>query len=326
MLAYQVLDHNKPAQLRDIPRPIPGPGQVLLEIAACGVNFADLLMERGEYQEIPTLPFTLGMELAGTVISVGQGVTSHKPGNRVATYCGHGGMAEYGSFDAKQCVPIPDEMPFDDAAALQVAHGTSHLALCHRARLQANETLLVLGAAGGVGLSAIEIAKLLGARVIAVARGAAKLEIARKAGADHLINSETDDIREIVKSLGGADVVYDPVGGEAFTAALRACNPEARILTIGFASGQVPQIPANIILVKNITVMGFYWGGYLKFNAAALRDSQTQLMKWYAKGKLRPHISHTRPLTQAAQALDLLRTRKSTGKIVIRPQPASAGA
>ena len=326
MRAFLVTDHKKPAKLQDIARPEPGPGQVQVKIAACGVNFADLLMAKGEYQDTPPLPFTLGIELAGTVTKLGRGVNQLTIGDRVAVYSGQGGMAEFGCFAVDQCIPLPASMSFDDAAAFQVAFGTSHLALHHRARLQPGETVLVLGAAGGVGLSAIRIAKLLGARVIAVARGAAKLKVAGDAGADHLINSEVDNIRDTVRTLGGADVVYDPVGGEAFTAALRACNPEARILTIGFASGQVPDIAANILLVKNLTVIGFYWGGYLKFNGAALHNSLTELFGWYEQGKLRPDISQRMPLEKASDALEMLRSRRSTGKIVIRPQPSSIGA
>lgn len=326
MRAFQVTDHANQPRLRDIPHPVPEPGQVQVKIAACGVNFADLLMVSGDYQDTPTHPFTLGIELSGTVTAPGDGVTNLKSGDRVAVYSGQGGMAEYGCFAAHRCLPVPDAMTFDDAAAFQVAHGTSHLALDHRAKLQSGETIVVLGAAGGVGLSAIQIAKLMGARVIAVARGQAKLDIAKSVGADHLIDSETDDIKTAIRAFGGADVVYDPVGGDAFTAALGGCKPEARVLTIGFASGQVPKIAANILLVKNITVIGFYWGGYLKFNAPALRASLKILMDWHAQGKLRPHISHILPLEQASEALDLLRTRQSTGKIVIRPQPATPAA
>ena len=326
MRAFQVTDHTEQPSIWDIPRPEPEPGQVQVKIAACGVNFADLLMIKGKYQDTPPFPFTLGIELSGVVTACGLGVADLKTGDRVAVYSGQGGMAEFGCFAAEQCLTLPDSMSFEDAAAFQVAHGTSHLALGHRAAMKPGETIVVLGAAGGVGLSAIQIAKLMGARVIAVARGQAKLDIARTAGADHLIDSDKGNIKTDIKSLGGADVVYDPVGGDAFTAALGACKPEARILTIGFASGQVPQIAANILLVKNVTVIGFYWGGYLKFNAPVLRSSIKTLLDWYAQGKLRPHISHTLPLERAPEALELLRTRRSTGKIIIRPQPAPPAA
>ncbi|SFS02921.1 NADPH:quinone oxidoreductase family protein [Yoonia litorea] len=319
MRAFQVTSFDAPPEVVELPDPEPKPGEVLLDISACGLNFADLLMSTGRYQDTPEPPFTLGMEVCGTVAALGEGVTEPAIGTRVAVFGGQGGLAEKGCFPAALCRPVPDTMDDTSAAAFMVAYGTSHLVLTRRARLQEGETLLVLGAAGGVGLTAIEVGKALGARVIAVARGADKLEVAKAAGADHLIDSDTDDIKAAVKALGGADVVYDPVGGDAFKAALGACNREARVIVIGFASGDVPQIPANILLVKNITVIGFYWGGYLKFNAEALSDSLAELMEWHALGKLKPHVSHTLLLTDAAEALDLLRTRKSTGKVVVTP-------
>ena len=204
-----------------------------------------------------------------------------------------------------------------DAAAFLIAYGTSQIALDYKARLQPAERLLVLGASGGVGLTAVELGKLMGAEVVACARGQDKLEICRKIGADHLIDSDTDDIRAVVKSLGGADVVYDPIGGDQFKAALRACNPGARLLPLGFASGEVPQIPANILLVKNLTVLGFYIGGYAKLDPSVLTNSFRALTDWYVAGKLKPHVSHVLPLEKANEALDLLRTRQATGKVVI---------
>ncbi len=319
MRAFQVSSFATDPGLVEAPTPAPLAGEVLLDIAACGLNFADLLMAQGHYQDTPTPPFTLGMEVCGTVIAQGPGVDTPAVGTRVAVFGGQGGMAEKGVFPAALCRTVPATMDDQTAAGFMVAYGTSHLALARRAQLQPGETLLVLGAAGGVGLTAVEIGKAMGARVIAVARGPEKLAIAKAAGADHLIDSMTDDIKTAVKALGGADVVYDPVGGAAFKAALGACNREARVIVIGFASGEVPQIPANIILVKNITVIGFYWGGYLAFNPEALTESLAVLMQWHAEGKLHPHISHVLPLDQAADALDLMRTRKSTGKVVVTP-------
>jgi NADPH2:quinone reductase len=321
MKAFAISDFGTAPSLVDLPMPQPGPGEVRVRIAACGLNFADLLMIEGRYQERPTPPVTLGMELAGVVDALGPGVSAPAIGTRVAVYAGHGGLAEMGCFAADRCVPLPETMsetmPMTEAAGLLIAHGTSHLALKRRARLQKGETLLVLGAAGGVGLTAVEIGKLMGARVIACARGADKLAVAQAAGADHLIDSDNEDIRDVVKSLGGADVVYDPVGGDQFRAAFRATNPEGRILTIGFASGDVPQIPANILMVKNIAVIGLNLGGYLTFAPHAMADSFAQLFEWYAQGQLRPHISATFPLEQAATALETLRGRKSTGKLVV---------
>lgn len=319
MRAFQVLPDAQPAAIRTVDTPEPKEGEVRLEIGACGLNFADLLMIKGEYQDTPEPPFTLGMEVAGTIEACGPGVDKALLGRRVAVFGGQGGLADYGCFPADRCVTLPDAMPFTDAAAFQVAYGTSHVALDHKARLQPGETLLVLGAAGGVGLTAVEIGKQMGATVIACARGADKLAVAEKAGADHLIDAKTEDIRERCKALGGLDVVYDPVGGDQFKAAFRACNPEARILTIGFASGEVPQIPANHLLVKNISVLGLYWGGYLKFRPQVISDSLATLFGWYADGKLKPHVSHTLPLEQTLDGLELLRTRKSTGKVVITP-------
>ncbi|WP_323771032.1 NADPH:quinone oxidoreductase family protein [Antarctobacter sp.] len=317
MRAYYLTDHDSPPSLSEIAVPEPGPGEIRLRIAACGLNFADLLMQKGTYQDTPALPFVLGMEVSGIVDALGPDVDSFKPGDRVAVFGGKGGLAEYGCFPASRAVHLPDSMGWVDAAAFQIAYGTSHVALDHRARLQPGETLLVLGAAGGVGLTAVEIGKLMGARVVACARGADKLAAAKTAGADHLIDASDADIRAEMKALGGADVVYDPVGGDQFQAAFRSCRPEARILTIGFASGEVPQIKANHLLVKNLSVMGLYWGGYLGFRPEVLTGSLAQLMAWHAEGRITPHVSHVLPLDRAAEGMELLRTRKSTGKVVI---------
>lgn len=318
MRAFRVESANQPAVLTTIAVPEPGPHQVRIDIHACGLNFADLLMQKGTYQDTPQVPFTLGMEVAGVINAVGSAVDGLRIGDRVAIFCGQGGLAEQGVFDAVRVVRIPDAMPFEHAAAFPVTYGTSHMALGHRARLQPGETLLVTGAAGGVGLTAVEIGKLMGAKVIAHARGADKLAVAQDAGADHLID-DSEDLRARVLDLGGADVVYDAVGGAAFKAAFRACRPEARLLPIGFASGEVPQIPANHLLVKNLTVIGFYIGGYLKFRPDVVADSMATLMGWYLDGKLKPHISNVLPLDRAAEGLDLLRRRASTGKVVITP-------
>lgn len=319
MRAFHVHSIQAPPGLTEVDVATPAQGEVLLDIHACGLNFADLLMAKGTYQDTPPVPFTLGMEVCGTVIATGPDVVTPAIGTRVAAFGGSGGLADKGVFPAALCHGVPANMPSEVAAGFMVAYGTSHLALTRRARLQAGETLLVLGAAGGVGLTAIEIGKALGATVIAVARGADKLAIAQDAGADHLIDSDDQDVKAVVKALGGADVVYDPVGGDLFDAALRACNREARVISIGFASGTVPQIPANILLVKNISVIGFYWGGYLKFKPEVLMQSLSELFAMYEAGQLNPHISHILPLAQAADALELLRSRASTGKVVVTP-------
>lgn len=315
MKAMRIHTLGEPMVLENVADPVPGKGEVLLRVKACGVNFADTLMVQGKYQEKPELPFSPGMELCG-VVEDGNG-THLKTGMRVATMAGHGGFAERVAVPAMACIPVPDGMPDPHAAAFMIAYGTSHVGLDYKAGLKSGETLLVLGAAGGVGLTAVEIGKLMGATVIACARGTEKGEIARAAGADHVIDSDTDDIREAVKALGGADVVYDPVGGEQFTAALRACKPEARLLPLGFASGEIPQIPANLLLVKNLSVIGFYWGGYVKFKPQVIMSSIQTLFGWYAEGKIKPHISHALPLAQAGEALDLLRSRKATGKVIV---------
>jgi NADPH2:quinone reductase len=317
MYAMQITSFESPLTLQEVPVPVPAAGEVVIKVATCGLNFGDTLLVKGTYQEKPPLPFTVGMEMAGVVSAVGAGVTHLHEGQRVAAYSGKNGLAEYAAVPASVCVPVPDGMPFTDAAAFLITYGTSHLALEDRARLKPGERLLVLGASGGVGLTAVELGKLMGAEVIACARGAAKLEICKQMGADHLINSETDDIRETVKALGGADVLYDPIGGAQFDAAFRACNLGARLLPLGFASGSVPQIPANILLVKNMTVLGLYIGGYAKLNPKALTDSFKTLIGWYEAGKIKPHVSHVLPLREANAGLDLLRRREATGKVVI---------
>ncbi len=316
MKAFAITHAGAEPQLIDIPRPIPGAGEVLIRVSACGLNFADILMAKGTYQDTPNPPFSLGLEVSGIVVETGPDVAAPAAGTRVAAFIGSGGLAEYAVVPVERCIEVPDSMTDVIAAGFQIAYGTSHLALTRRAGLQAGETLVVLGAAGGVGLTAVEIGAALGARVIAIARGEAKLEIARAAGAQHTIEASAD-IREELKALGPSNVVYDAVGGEVGSAALRALAPEGRYLAIGFASGDVPEVKLNHLLVKNIDVMGFYWGGYLKFNGAALRDSLDALMKMHAAGQLAPHVSHTLPLSQAGEALALLRDRKSTGKVVV---------
>ncbi|MEO1600848.1 MAG: NADPH:quinone oxidoreductase family protein [Pseudomonadota bacterium] len=317
MAAMRVHATGEALQMDEVPVPRPGPGQVVLRVHAAGVNFADTLMVKGRYQERPEMPFAPGLEVCGTVVARGEGVTEPAIGTRVAAMCSAGGFAEAVAVPASACVPVPDAMSDADAAVIQVAYGTAHLALGRRAGLRPGERLLVLGAAGGVGLTAIEVGRLMGAEVIAVARGAERLETARQTGAHHLIDSDTGDIRTEVKALGGADVVFDPVGGDQWVAALRAANAEARLLPIGFASGEVPQIPANILLVKNLTVIGLYWGGYAKFAPEVLAESLAELIQWHAAGRITPHVSHTLPLAEANEALRLLTAREATGKVVL---------
>lgn len=294
--------------------------EIRLHTSACGLNFADLLQIKGQYQEKITPPFVPGMEICGIVDAVGPDVTTFKRGDRVACVPGQGGLATHAIVPASICVPVPDAISDVEAAGFQIAYGTSHLALSRRARLKVGETIVVLGAAGGVGLTAVEIAHLMGARVIAVARGSNKLEIARAAGADVTIDSTETNLKKQLKAAGPIHVVYDAVGGVAGEAALSALAPEGRYLVIGFASGDIPKLRPNHLLVKNVDVMGFYWGGYTKFNPEALRDSMRILFDWAVKGCIKPHISHVLPLERAQEGLDLLRTRSATGKVVITPE------
>lgn len=319
MRGYVVTGPGVAALRSDLEVPEPGPGQVSLKIEATGLNFADLLMVKGTYQATPPTPFVPGLEVCGTVTALGPDATGPDIGTRVAVFGGWGGLAEHGVFPVDRLVPVPDAMPSDVAAGFIVAWSTSHLALTHRARLQPGERLVVLGAAGGVGLTAVELGARMGATVIAVARGAAKLDVAREHGAHHLIDGEAPDLREQIKALGGADVVYDAVGGAASTAAFRATNPGGRYVVIGFASGDVPAFPANHLLVKNVDLIGFYWGGYMDFDATPVTDSIAALFAMYVAGEIRPHISHVLPLDRVEDGLDLLRNRTSTGKVVITP-------
>ena len=302
------------------PPPPPGPGKVAVEVAAAGVNFADILMITGKYQERPMPPFTPGLEVAGRVSAVGAGVQRVKPGDRVLAMLDHGGFAEKVVAKESDVFRIPDGMGFAEAAGFAIAYGTSHGALVWRAALKPGELLLVLGAAGGVGLTAVQIGKAIGARVIACAGGAEKLEIAKAHGADYLIDYRTENIRGRVREIAdgaGADVVYDPVGGESFDAALRAANWSARLVVVGFASGKVQQIPANILLVKNLAVHGLYWGSYRQHCADLLPAAFEQMFGWWREGKLKPLVSARLDLAEAKQGLAQLVERKATGKVVL---------
>jgi len=306
--------------VEDIASPTPGDGEVLLRVHACGVNFGDTLIIQGSYQVKPELPFSPGMECAGEIASVGAGVENYKVGDRVLAMTGHGGFAQEVLVNAKLLLPMPDAMSYEHAAAFPVAYGTSHVGLDYRAQLKEGETLLVLGAAGGVGLTAVEIGKAMGATVVAAASSAEKLAVCKQYGADHLIDYSTEDIRDRMKEITGgkgADVIYDPVGGDAFDAAMRSIAWEGRLVVIGFASGRVPEAKANIVLVKNISVVGFYWGSYNMKKPAVVMQSMQTLMTWYSEGKIKPHVSHTLPMEQAGDALQMMIDRKSTGKVVL---------
>lgn len=326
MRALQCADWGKVEDLRivEIAEPAaPGPGEVKIGVAAAGLNFADTLIIAGQYQVKPPLPFVPGLELAGTVLAVGAGVTHVAAGDRVMAMAHHGAFAEIALVAAADTVPVPVGMDFPEAAGFPIAYGTSHGALTWKARLQKGELLLVHGAAGGVGLTAVEIGKALGATVIATAGGPDKLAIARAHGADYTIDYKQEDIRERVKAIAtglgrsGADVVYDPVGGKVFDASLRCVAWGARILLVGFAGGKVPQIPANILLVKNVDALGFFFGSYRQHRPDLVQACFADLAGMYGKGELKPHISHKLPLADYAEAFALLIQRRSTGKVVL---------
>ncbi len=308
-------------KLEDVPDPVAGPGQALVRIRACGINFADSIMAAGKYQNQPALPFTPGSEIAGDIVALGEGVTAFSIGDRVMGLTS-GGYAELAAVDVTRLSPLPINLSYEQAASFAVTYGTSHVSLAHRARLQPGETLLVHGAAGGVGLTAVELGKIMGARVIATAGGPDKLEIARAAGADETIDYLAEDIRERVKALTGgkgADVIYDPVGGDVFDASLRCVAFEGRILVIGFAGGRVPQIPANHVMVKNVDIIGVNRPAYDALAPEVSRRSQEELLGWLAEGRIRPLVSRTFPLERAVEGLESVVTRKSTGKVVITP-------
>lgn len=322
MRAIRIEEFGGPEKLRlaEMPAPVPGPDQVRIRVHAAGVNFADTLMLRGRYQATPPLPFTPGMEVAGVVVEAGANIKWFKPGDRAIAVLDHGGFAEEVLAHHSRIMQMPDGMTFEEAAGAPIVYGTSHVALTHRTKLLPGETLLVHGAAGGAGLTAVEIGKALGARVIATASTPEKREVVRRYGADHLIDSSREDIAARVKEITGgrgADVIYDPVGGDAFSASLRCAAFEARILIVGFASGTIPRIPANILLVKNISAIGYYWGAYATHNLQVLRESFAGLKRLYRDGKLKPLVGATFPLEETAAALAHLTDRKSIGKTVI---------
>ncbi|MCG2583122.1 NADPH:quinone oxidoreductase family protein [Massilia sp. TS11] len=308
--------------IEDGPDLVPGPGQVSIAVRAAGVNFPDVLIIQGKYQFKPALPFTPGSELAGEVIAVGPDVRHCKPGDRVIAFTATGAFAQQALAPAAAVMPMPTAMDFDTAAAITLTYGTSHHALADRAALRAGETLLVLGAAGGVGLAAVEIGKALGARVIACASSAEKLEVCRAHGADVLINYEQEDLREAIKAAtGGAgpDVIYDPVGGPFSEAALRSIAWRGRHLVVGFANGEIPRLPINLLLLKGASLVGVFWGEFVKREPKANLAAMQQLLGWLAEGKIRPRISARYALADTGRALQDMAARKVTGKIVIQP-------
>ncbi len=306
--------------VEEITSPRAGRGEVVVAVRACGVNFPDTLIIEGKYQFKPEFPFSPGGEVAGVVKEVGEGVDRVRPGERVIAFTGWGGFAEEVAAEANRLIPMPDEMDFETASAFVMTYGTSHHALRDRAELQPDETLLVLGAAGGVGLAAVEIGKAIGARVIAAASTDDKLEVCREHGADETINYARDDLRAQLKSLApdGVDVVYDPVGGDLSEAALRSTAWRGRHLVIGFAAGDIPRIPLNLPLLKGCSIVGVFWGDFTRREPKRNQENLRELLGWLQAGKLRPRISATYPLERAADALRDITERRVKGKVVLR--------
>src|SRR5919204_2813743 len=305
--------------VEDLPSPKAAAGEVVVSVKAASVNFPDVLIIQNKYQFKPPLPFSPGSELAGVVKEVGTGVSGWKAGDRVIAFTTYGAFAEEVKTEAARLLPLPAGMDFVHGAAFLLTYGTSEHALRDRGALEAGESLLVLGAAGGVGLAAIEIGKALGARVIACASSESKLAVCREHGADATINYTTEDLRKRIHELtegGGVDVVYDPVGGAYTEAAFRSLAWRGRLLVVGFAAGEIPKLPLNLALLKGAAAIGGFWGDFSRREPAAFAESVRQLGRWYGEGKLRPHVSRTFPLHQAVDALKLLASREAKGKIV----------
>ncbi|WP_313104508.1 NADPH:quinone oxidoreductase family protein [Stutzerimonas nitrititolerans] len=308
--------------VEDLDSPQIKKGEVLLDVHAAGVNFPDTLIIEGKYQFKPPFPFSPGGEAAGVVAAVGEKISHLNVGDRVMALTGWGSFAEQVAVSGQNVLPIPAEMDFTTAAAFSMTYGTSMHALKQRANLQPGETLLVLGASGGVGLAAVEIGKAIGARVIAAASTNEKLEIARKAGADELINYSEASLRERLKELTdgqGVDVIYDPVGGKLFEEAFRSIAWNGRMLVVGFAAGgEIPALPANLPLLKGASLIGVFWGAFAQRQPQDNAANFKQLFAWYAEGKLKPLVSQTFALEQAAEAIDTLGQRKAVGKLVVK--------
>lgn len=307
--------------VEDLPDPTPGAGEVVIDVRAAGVNFPDGLMVRGEYQMKPPRPFTPGNEVAGVISALGGGVTGLEIGQRVVSLCGLGGFAEKVVAPMDRVVPIPDAMEFPTAGGLMLVYGTSLHALQEKAQLQPGETLLVLGAAGGVGLAAVELGAAMGARVIAAASTDEKLELARAHGAELTINYATADLKTELKRLvpGGVDVVYDPVGGPMTEAAVRGMGWGGRLLVIGFANGEIPKLPLNLLLLKEGAAIGVFWGAWTQREPEGHAANVRTIMQWCTEGKLKPHVGGAYPLTQVKDALDAVMGRRAQGKIVLTP-------
>ena len=309
--------------VEELAAPQPAAGQVVVEVRAAGVNFPDVLIIQGKYQFKPELPFTPGSEVAGVVSAVAPDVSNFKVGDRVIAFTATGGFGQQLAVPAQALMPMPPGMDFDTAAAITLTYGTSHHAVVDRAALKSGETMLVLGAAGGVGLAAIEIGKALGARVIAAASSDEKLEVCKAHGADAVINYSKEDLREAIKAATGGkgpDVVYDPVGGDYSEAAFRSIAWRGRYLVVGFANGEIPKLPLNLTLLKGASLVGVFWGEFAKREPKANLAAMRELLGWLAEGKIKPRISARYALADTARALEDMAARKVTGKVVILPQ------
>lgn len=314
--------HGTPDELviGDIERPELEPGQVRIRVRACGVNFPDVLMVAGRYQVQPDLPFVPGAEFAGDIIDVGEGVNGLETGQRVLAMCGYGAMAEEACVAAGTVIPIPDSMDYRTAAGFLLTYSTSYHALRQRAGLSAGDTLLVLGAAGGVGLTAVELGAAAGANVLAAASSAEKLALAERYGATSLIDYSRERLKHRVREITdghGADVIYDPVGGKLFDDCLRSVAWNGRILVVGFAAGDIQQIPANLPLLKGASVVGVFWGRFAEREPEAQAMNTRELLGLYDNGQLKPHISKVFPLEEAAAALKMLAERRAMGKVIV---------
>ena len=309
-------------ELRDLPQPEAGDGEVVVKVAAAALNFFDTLLIAGKYQIKPDFPFSPAAEFAGTVHAVGAGVTGFKPGDRVMSYAAYGAAREYYVQKAARLVKVPDNLDLDRAAGLSVTYGTTIHALKDRAKLKAGETLAVLGAAGGTGLAAIEIGKLMGARVIACASSDEKCAFAKQHGADETVNYGSGDLRAELKRLGGPggiDVLYDPIGGSYAEPALRSMAWEGRYLVIGFAAGEIPKIPLNLVLLKGCDIVGVHWGAFVARDPEHEARNMSEIVRWCAEGKLSAHVHAVYPLSETAQALKDIAARKVMGKAILKP-------
>ena len=306
--------------VEELPSPRPGRGEVVVSVRAASVNFPDVLIIQNKYQFKPPLPFSPGSELAGVVKEIGDGVSGLRPGDRVMAFTTYGAFAEEVKTEASRLFALPEKMDFVTGAAFLLTYATSDHALRDRGALQSGETLLVLGAAGGVGLAAVEIGKALGARVIACASSEEKLAVCRSHGADATVNYAAEDLRERVKALTagrGPDVIYDPVGGPYSEPAFRSIAWRGRLLVVGFAAGEIPKLPLNLALLKSASIVGVFWGDFARREPQRFADSLRQLARWYGEGRLHPHVSQTFPLEKAGEALKLMAARQVKGKVVL---------